>query len=110
MQGNKFKELLLKKQSEGKVLDPKIAKHKMSIIEELMDAMGEDMGERIKGLKKVTVAASSKEGLEEGLDKAKEVVEEAPMEEEESEESEEESEDVSELKAKISELKSKLSK
>lgn len=118
---NKFRELLMAKKQQGKVLKPEMAQHKMEVIENLMEAMGEDMGNQLKGMKKVTVAAPDKEGLEEGLEKAKEVVEEAPMEEEsedseesdDSEESEDkieekESDEIAELKAKIAELQAKL--
>lgn len=73
-------------------------KSKLDILQDLK-AMMEDIlkGDVEKGLKKVTVAAKDEESLKEGLDKAKEVVEEMPkMEEEVDEESEEEP--VEELK------------
>ena len=73
-----FKEVLMKgrKVGEGPYKDAK-----MSMLKELRSVMGEEMGNDIKGLKKVTVASPDQEGLEEGLDKAKEIVEEMPEKE-----------------------------
>lgn len=49
------------------------------VLEELRDEMKSIMKEALAdGLKKVSVAADSKEGLKEGLDKAKEIVESGP--------------------------------
>ena len=42
--------------------------------EEMMDEMGEDFAPHMEGMKKVTVASDDDEGLEEGLDKAKEIL------------------------------------
>jgi len=106
---DKFKELLMKKKKEGKMLDPKMAGHKMEIIQQLMEMMSGEMGENLKGLKKVTVAAPDKEGLEKGLEKAQEVIGEESMEEgEECEEESEDSDEASKLKSQIAELKSKI--
>lgn len=89
MQG-KFKELLMKKAKEGKMISPEKAKQKMSVLDELDDMMNGEMASKMKGLKKVTVAAKDSEGLEEGLEKAQEMIGE-------DEESEEESKDFSEM-------------
>jgi len=78
MKDNKFKELLMKKKAQGKVLSPEAAQQKMEVVKELMESMGEDMGERIKGMQKVTVAAPDKKGLKEGLEKASEVIDGVP--------------------------------
>lgn len=110
MEGNKFKELLMKKKREGKMLSPEAKDKKMEVIQELMEAMGSDMGEKIKGLQKVTIAAPDKEGLEEGLEKASEIVSESDevMAEESEEEIDEESMSPEEIKAKIAELQAQL--
>jgi hypothetical protein len=76
----------------------------------ISDGAGEDMPEQMQ---KVMVAAKDKEGLEEGLEKAQEIVggedesEEGEMSEME-DESEEESPET--IQAKIEELKAKLAK
>lgn len=48
---------------------------KTSVLENLRDSMSDQMGKKLGGMKKVTVAAPDEEGLEAGLDKAKELVE-----------------------------------
>lgn len=77
-----FKELLAKK---GKSqMDPMHKAVKLGMLDELKRAMEDGMAEDVKGLKKVSVASSSKEGLAEGLEKAKEMVggsdDESPLE------------------------------
>lgn len=100
---------------------------KMNVVKEMRDMAASQMGEKLKGLKKVTVASDSKDGLEKGLQKAEDLLEnssedgEEPSEENhdlmsqlenESDESEEDYADCSpeELDQKIkmlSELKQK---
>ncbi len=66
----KLEELLKK----GKKMSPIAAKAKSKVLEELGDDMM-DMGtDKIKGLKKVTVASDSPKGIEKGLDMAKKIV------------------------------------
>ena len=78
------------------------------------EMLGEDMEGRLQSLKKVTVAAKDKEGLEEGLEKAKEIVEASDEEDHEDEkfspsgESDEESAD--EIEKAILKLQEKLAK
>lgn len=48
---------------------------KLSVLKDLRDQAAGDMSEKMRGLKKVTVAASDKEGLKKGLEKAEEIVE-----------------------------------
>lgn len=113
-----FKELLLKKQKEQlkKPVDGDKLKAKAKVMKELSDLLSEDMGNDIKGLKKVTIASNSKEGLEEGIDKAKELLdakkedsseemEEECSEDEQSEESMDE--EIKKLEEKLLSLKSK---
>jgi len=78
-------ELMMKKMKEGKTIDPdsKEARAKADVLNEIKEMMNEIEGGKLKGLKKVTVAAPSQEGLEAGLEKAQEVVEEMSEEDEE---------------------------
>lgn len=48
---------------------------KKSVLESLRDEMSKAMGDKLSGLKKVTVASDSKEGLQNGLSTAKNMVE-----------------------------------
>lgn len=135
---HKLHQLMKKKADKGEVLSENHAKAKSGILEDLIGEMMDMEGDKVKNLKKVTVASDSPEGLEKGLDKAKEIVgnkdlapemmsEEMPemaSEEEESEEeespemeaSEEESEEegeekkVADLEEEIKKLKEKLAK
>jgi Ran GTPase-activating protein (RanGAP) involved in mRNA processing and transport len=122
-----------KKADKGDVLSKSHAKAKSGILQDLMDDMMGMEGDKVKGLKKVTVASNSPKGLEKGLEKAKEIVGDAPMaedeempegeemaegEEHEAEESPEmevaehegEEKEVEDLKAEIEKLKEKLAK
>jgi hypothetical protein len=66
-----FADLLKKKAKEGKFLSDDEQRAKLDLISELDNMAGEGME---NSLKKVTIASDSKEGLEAGLEKAKEVV------------------------------------
>jgi len=97
---------LLKKKSDEQG-GPKMNRHmeaKAAMAKELSDLLGSDLAEGVKGIKKVTVASDSEEGLEKGLEKAQEVLDakdemgdESEEMEDESEEMEDESEDESEM-------------
>jgi hypothetical protein len=87
-----FKKLLVSKakSQEGKPKDESKLRAKASMAKELSDMLGSDLTDDIKGgLKKVTVASDSEEGLKSGLKKAEDVLEESDSE------SEDESEDSS---------------
>jgi hypothetical protein len=88
-----LKELLKKKMGKDKVkpMDEKEKMAKSSVLDELLAAADEAMGGGLKDLKKVTVVAPSKEGLEDGLEKAKELTAEQP-EAQDDEEKEEDAE------------------
>lgn len=135
---SKLHSLMKKKADKGDVLSKSHAKAKSGILQELMDDMMGMEGEKVKGLKKVTVASNSPKGLEKGLDKAKEIVGHAPMADEEMHEGEEmpegeesaeheaeespemevaehegeepKEEEIADLKAEIEKLKEKLAK
>lgn len=47
---------------------------KQSVLEHLRNEAEGMMGEKMKGMKKVTVASNSSEGLKKGLDKAEEII------------------------------------
>lgn len=103
----------LMKKGEVKKMDPDVKSSKMSVLKELHKMMGGMMGDDLKqhmgGLKKVTVAAPDKEGLEMGLNKAEELLggkEEDSMEEE----SEEMPMSDEEIEEKIKELQAMKSK
>ena len=110
-----FLKLLRKKSDEqgGPMKGPKMAA-KAALFKELSDLLGSDLVDGIKDVKKVTVASDSEEGLEEGLEKAQEVLKSKSMEDESEEqsgdESEEESGDESEEIGDIEEEIAKLEK
>lgn len=66
---------LLKKKKDGVEMDPKEKSAKMDMLKHIKGMAEGAMGDDIKGLKKVTVASDSKEGLETGLKKASDIVE-----------------------------------
>ena len=70
-----------KKKKAGKSMSKNHMEAKGSVLNDLMDHLGASGAETLKGLKKVTVASNSKEGLEKGLDKAKELASSADLEE-----------------------------
>jgi ubiquinone biosynthesis protein UbiJ len=123
-----FLKLLAKKAKEqGGVRQDKHMEAKAAVAKELSDVLGGDLADDIKGLKKVTVASNSEEGLKKGLEKAEDIVgrklgmegdmeeSEDEMEEsederdsEEEESSEEESDDISEVEDEIAALEEQI--
>jgi len=106
---------MLKKLMEKKKpseMDDSYKSAKMGVLKELHKSMGGMMGEDLKGLKKVTVAAPDKSGLKLGLEKAEDMLSsEAPEMEslEGSEESEDESvEDMQEMPKTLEEVEAKI--
>lgn len=69
-----FKKLMEKKKMEGKMASPMQVKAKSSVLSDLMSELGAMGADKLKGLKKVTVASNSPGGLEDGLAKAKEML------------------------------------
>jgi rRNA maturation endonuclease Nob1 len=55
-------------------MDPMEKNAKLGVLKEIKDMASKKMGEDVAGLKKVTVAAPDEKSLEEGLDKAKDLV------------------------------------
>lgn len=69
-------EKLMEKKKDGKEMDPMYKDAKMSMLKALRDEMSGMMKDDLQGhsMKKVSVAAPDKAGLEHGLDKAKEML------------------------------------
>lgn len=106
-----FMEMLAEKakKQKGPMHGPKMDA-KAAMAKELSDSLGSDIMEGIKGMKKVTVASDSEEGLKEGLEKAEDVLE-SKMEDESEEEMEDESEDKEmEDEEESSDLESEIAK
>lgn len=85
-------------------------KAKMTVVEAMRKMAEDRMGGKLGGMKKVTVASKDQGGLEEGLEKAKELVGQMPEEESmeempEDETTEDEQMSPEEIDAKIEELK-----
>lgn len=74
-----LKKMIDKKKAEGKQMSPIHVKAKSSVLDDLMSQMDDMDAGKIKGLKKVTVSAPDKEGLEHGLAKATELVQKGPL-------------------------------
>lgn len=123
-----FKDMLLKRQKEQikKPVDKDKMAAKAAMMKQLSEMLGKDMAGDMGDLKKVTVASNSKEGLKEGLEKARGIIEKKPDIEEELEESKEEedlespeeeekeleegSESPEDIEQKIKELEDQLAK
>lgn len=60
--------------AKGKKIDPMAKEAKMGVLNNLKQLATNMMGNDVKGLKKVTVAAPDKQGLAQGLDKAKQLM------------------------------------
>jgi hypothetical protein len=127
-----LQKMMHEKKRKGDTLSKPHAKAKGGVLQSLLDDMMGLDADKVKGLKKVTVASDSPKGLEEGLDKAKDMLGESEMmadseegSEQESEESpemevaehegeeeslEEKDEKIAELEAKIAKLEEKLNK
>lgn len=78
MSMEKFQKMIEKKKGEGKQMSPVTRDAKMGVLKDLHKMASDSMAGKINGLKKVTVAAPDQEGLEHGLDKAKQIVGDMP--------------------------------
>lgn len=101
-----LKKIMARKKAEK--MDPEYKSAKMGVLKDLHGEMSKLIGDDLKGMKKVTVASPSDEGLKMGLEKAEELMEgkEESEEAEESEEGEGEESEMSaeEIEKKIAEL------
>lgn len=73
MKEDKLKMLMAKKK--GSSMSDNEKEAKMGVMRSLSSDMAQMMKDKLSGLKKVSVASDSPEGLKEGLDKAKQMVE-----------------------------------
>jgi hypothetical protein len=73
MMNDGFKKLLLKKKEKSGEMSEGRQKARGSVLDDLMGNMDSRDGQKL-GMKKVSVMAPSEDGLKEGLEKAKEVV------------------------------------
>lgn len=70
----KMESLFAKKKKDGKEMSSMEKDAKMSVVHDMKKMAMDAMGDKLKGLKKVSVASDSPEGLKMGLEKAKELV------------------------------------
>lgn len=71
---NKLDRILRLKKGKEEGMDDLEKTAKMDILEQLRKAASEEMGDKLKNYRKVTVASDDAEGLEAGLEKAKEML------------------------------------
>lgn len=72
-----MKKLLDSKKQKGMLSDDE-ASAKMSVLKNLRGKSDASAADRLKGMKKVSVMSDSEEGLEQGLEKAKEIIDSHP--------------------------------
>lgn len=85
-----LKKLLESKKDSKKKMSSNEKDAKMSVLKSMKSLAEDEMRKRLNGMKKVSVASDTTEGLEKGLDKAKSIVDQEEMMSEESEEPTEE--------------------
>lgn len=69
-----MREKMMKMLAKKRDLSPVERHAKMDVVKGLKDSVSEMMGHKLDGLKKVSVASDSSEGLQHGLEKAHEIV------------------------------------
>lgn len=79
---DKVMKMLMSKKKEGKTLSDSDKKAKLSALQGMRGMAHQMMGDKLKNLKKVTVASDSKEGLKAGLHKAEDLASQEPGDEE----------------------------
>lgn len=75
-----MKDKMMKMLAKKRDLSPSQRQAKMDVVNQLRDIASGEMRDKMDGLKKVSVMSDSQEGLEHGLDKAKQVVSSDEME------------------------------
>lgn len=70
----KFERMLEKKKKSGKEMSDVEQEAKMGVVKAMRDMASEQMGKKLGGLKKITVASDSPQGLKEGLAKVKDMM------------------------------------
>lgn len=96
---DKMMKMLMSKKKEGKDLSDTDKKSKLEALMGMKSMASDMMSDKLKGLKKVTVASNDPQGLKSGLDKAKEMIEGSPEEEMSEDPSEEKAEMPDEMKS-----------
>jgi hypothetical protein len=66
----------------GKPLSDREIEAKTKVVQAMRDMAASQMGDKLKGLKKVTVASNDPAGLKEGLEKAKQLISKKPGDDE----------------------------
>lgn len=66
---SKFHEMLMKKRD----MKPSEKHAKLGVLKDLKDSLADSMGDKLDGMKKVSVISNSPQGLSAGLDKAKQI-------------------------------------
>ena len=77
MQSKLMEKLIAKKKASGKELSDNEKQAKSEVLKSLHGQASDILRVKLKGIKKVSVMSDSPEGLEKGLDKAKELLEAA---------------------------------
>lgn len=76
---DKMMKMLMGKKKEGKTLSDSEKKSKLQALGGMRDMASQMMGDKLKNLKKVTVASNSQPGLKEGLHKAEDLISQNPQ-------------------------------
>jgi len=71
---DKMMKMLMKKKKEGKNLSDSDKEAKMKAIHGMRDMANEMLGSKVKGLKKVSVASNTEEGLKHGIGEAQKML------------------------------------
>lgn len=79
---DKMMKMLMGKKKEGKTLSDSEKKSKLQALGGMRDMASQMMGDKLKNLKKVTVASNSPDGLKKGLHQAEDLVDQSPQDEE----------------------------
>ena len=77
MQSKLMEKLIAKKKASGKELSDNEKQAKSEVLKSLHGQASDILRDKLKGIKKVSVMSDSPEGLEKGLDKAKELLDAA---------------------------------
>lgn len=89
MMNDKMKKLIDSKKAAGKGINGVEKAAKSHVIGAMKQMANDEINDRLGGLKKVSVMSDSKDGLEHGLDKAKDILGHSPMPSDEGDDSHE---------------------
>jgi len=97
----KFERLLEEKAKKGKKMSDSERQAKMDAVKDIDGMASKMMGDKLAGLKKVTVASPDKKGLEKGLDVAKELLSADESDGSEDKSSEEDAQEITDSEQSI---------